>query len=267
MIISYIPSVTRLLSHDIMQPVEGKRSDTRRVLDDVLGARGTILRVGDESIAFLSHVPEDIRYLAESEHLAEFFPFTDLVGDPDRQAVDPDTGEKLFTTSEVEVEESYQAQDGTIVEELTRLEKEVTEGWQVKSVQNRLDVNEDGVPDEFTEGFHDEWKYMFDPEVDGDGNKIYPAKYTMVEVTTGETETRPLFVTKTRKVKETVLTPVLDPLAPDEEIVKLYARFWDRTPVEVTDKDDEGKVIGKRMVTPRPLHARIAGHGVPEGYR
>lgn len=177
------------------------------------------------------------------------------------QPVVDEDGNPQFKTTTVTEQEAYQVQieDGPEYVVMT-LEKQITPGWSVESVQNRNDDPDDDIPDgQYEDGYHDEWTFTGTPETDDDGNEYYPPKYTMVEVPMldedGNQVTRSdsQFETRYRDVERKVTEPVMEEVAGDPAMKKLYDSVYDQSPV----KDEDGNVT-----TPSKFFAIPGGYGM-----
>jgi len=251
MIISHVPNLEALKAIPPMALVAGDEGDESSELQRWLdGHRTPLLKSEGASLCFLSHKPDGIDALLQSfPGLVEFYAVEQLTGNPTRQARDEDGNLLWDYVDDVEISRTVTSTvTGTV--EVMVLEKQITPGWEMRLEQNRKDINEDGIPDKFSEGCHDVWEFIGETTTDDDGNELFPPRYTMVEVGSGEYRD---IIEETATLTETptvMRVPMLDPLEPDPDVVALYATFWPRTP------GDEGNI-------PPFLHGRIAGHWVP----
>jgi hypothetical protein len=216
-------------------------SPYRGLIDGRSGAYVQYSTDGTQSMVILTSL-EGLEPLAEFPYIT-VTSYEEIFGHW-RASVDED-GVEYISVSYVTEQQAYQVQiDGPEYTVMT-LEKQITPGWKVESVQNRNEDPDDDIQDgQFEEGFHDEWTFTGTPETDDDGNEIYPPKYTMVEVPMLDedgnqvTASDPQYETRYEDVTRKVTEPIMEEVAGDAEMKALYDSIYDQSPVT----DDDGNV-------------------------
>lgn len=261
----------QFISHPAIAPVQDDEGNWQPgwAMQIINGKRTLLIRNLDlnESGCFVADLSQLQDLYDENTHLVTVYTIEQLFSSAElaeygyrRQAVDAD-GLLLTTTELRTVTSTERVQVGVnTITHTTVKQKQQHPDWSFELVQNRIDINGDGVLDQYTEGFHKVWTFNGTPEEDADGNLIYPPKYQWVdvEVELEEPIEEPIFEDRETTSQVEVTVPVWAEWEADPEARAVYDRLYPRTPYDVTD--EQGNVI--ETVTPRliPDQFRIQGH-------